>query len=359
MSRGDGHGRGCLAGLFSGFFTILVLALLAALVAGFVYNAPGPPAKAGAETAVVLRRGAGLSEIAAALEQAQVIPSAPMFVAAAQLTGGARRLKAGEYAFPSRTSLKQALAKLRAGDIVHHRITIPEGLTSQQAVDVLNASTLLTGQVPTPTEGALLPETYDITRGQERAQVLQRMMDDRDALLAQLWAKRRPGLPFRTPQEALTLASIVEKETGKASERPRVAAVYLNRLKIGMRLQSDPTVIYGISRGIPLGRGILQSELDAQNPYNTYQMVGLPPGPIANPGRASLAAVLDPPTTNELYFVADGSGGHVFAATYEQHEANVARWRAIERGRPAQPSAPVILPPLTPPSAPPKLAGGR
>ena len=337
MSRAPGHRRGCLAGLFSGLFTVAALALLAVLVATFVFNAPGPPAKSGAEPTVVLRRGAGLNEIAAALEQAQVVPSAPMFVAAAQLTGGGRRLKAGEYAFASRTSLKQVLAKLRAGEIVHHRVTIPEGLTSQQAVDILNASPLLTGQVPTPTEGAILPETYDVTRGQDRASVLQRMMDDRDALLAQLWAKRRAGLPFKTPQEAVTLASIVEKETAKASERPRVAAVYLNRLRIGMRLQSDPTVIYGVSRGLPLGRGLLQSELDAPNPYNTYQLAGLPPGPIANPGRASLAAVLDPPTTDELYFVADGTGGHLFSSSYEQQEANVARWRAIERARAAAP----------------------
>jgi UPF0755 protein len=354
VSRRAGQSRGCLAGLFSGFFTVVGLVVIAAVIATFVYNSPGPPAKAGGETVVVLRRGAGLTEIAAALETAQVVPSAPMFIAAAQLTGGGRRLKAGEYAFASRASLKSVLSKLRAGDIVHHRITIPEGLTSQQAVDILNASKILVGQVPTPPEGSILPETYDVTRGQERASVLKRMMDDRDALLDQLWAKRKPNPLIRTKEEAVTLASIVEKETSKAAERPRVAAVYLNRLKTGMRLQSDPTVIYGVSRGMPLGRGLRQSELDNVTPYNTYQVAGLPPTPIANPGRASLAAVLDPPDTDELYFVADGTGGHVFATTYEQHEANVARWRAIERG--GQRAQPETLPQLTPPPAVPKAA---
>jgi UPF0755 protein len=355
LSQRPGHGRGCLAGLFSGALTLVALALVAILGATLIYSAGGPPSKDGQPTTVVLRRGAGLSEIAAALEQAKVVPSASVFIVAAQLTGGGRRLKAGEYAFASRASLKQVLAKLRTGDIVHHRITIPEGLTSQQAVDILNASPILTGEVPTPPEGAILPETYDVVRGQQRAEVLQRMMDDQSALLKTLWANRKPGLPFRTPVDAVNLAAIVEKETSKASERPRVAAVYINRLRMGMKLQSDPTVIYGVSQGLPLGRGLRQSELDAPNPYNTYQNAGLPPTPIANPGRASLAAVLDPPDTGELYFVADGTGGHVFSETYTQHEANVARWRTIERSRPAGPRT---LPPLNPPAAP-KIAGRR
>jgi UPF0755 protein len=162
------------------------------------------------------------------------------------------------------------------------------------------------------------------------------MMDDRDALLDALWAKREPGLPFATKDQAVTMASIVEKETGLASERPRVAAVFINRLRAGMRLGSDPTIIYGLTRGRPLGRGILLSELQRQTPYNTYLIDGLPPTPIANPGRASLVAVLNPPKTNELYFVADGSGGHVFASTYEEHERNVTKWRQVERAKAAK-----------------------
>jgi UPF0755 protein len=331
LSRKPRHRRARRSGPFGGLLAILGLGLIAALAAVLAYNAPGPQAPSGPETTVVLRRGAGLGEIAAELERAHVILSAPVFSVAAKLTGAARSLKAGEYAFASRLPLKRVLAKLRAGDIVHHRITIPEGLTSRQAVDILDASPILTGQIAAPPEGALLPETYDVVRGQARASVLKRMMDDQDKLLAELWPKRRPGLPFKTPMQAVALASIVEKETAKAEERPRVAAVYLNRLRIGMRLQSDPTVIYGVSQGVPLGRGLLKSELDTPTPYNTYLTAGLPPTPIANPGRASLAAVLNPPSTDELYFVADGTGGHVFAAGYEQHMANVARWRALER----------------------------
>jgi UPF0755 protein len=175
-----------------------------------------------------------------------------------------------------------------------------------------------------------------VERGETRAAVVARMMAAHDKLLGALWAQRQPGLPFKTPREAVTLASIVEKETALASERPRIAAVFLNRLRIGMRLQSDPTIIYDISQGRPLGRGIRQSELMAATPHNTYAIAGLPPTPIANPGRASLEAVLNPPKTDELYFVADGTGGHVFAATLEQHNANVAKWRALERQRAGQ-----------------------
>jgi UPF0755 protein len=236
------------------------------------------------------------------------------------------------------------LRKIRTGDIVHHRITIAEGLTSQQAVDLINASDVLVGQIPTPPEGSILPETYDVTRGEQRAAVLQKMMDARDRVVSELWAHHKPGLPFATVDQAVTLASIVEKETALPGERPRVAAVYVNRLRQGMKLQADPTVIYGITGGLPLGRGIRESELLAPNPYNTYVVVGLPPGPIGNPGRAALAAAMDPPDTNELYFVADGTGGHVFASTYEEQAQNVARWRQIENDRklaatsPPQPS---------------------
>ena len=331
------RGRGFLAGVASATCTLLALGLAALIVGVFLYNMPGPAARHGTETDVVLRKGAGVSEIGAALEQAGVVRSAPLFMAAAQMSGAARRLKAGEYAFPSGASLSQVIGKLRRNEIVHHHVTVAEGLTSQQTVDILNKADVPTGTVPTPPEGALLPETYDVVRGEERSAVLQRMMDARDKLLAQLWAKRKAGLPFQSPDQAVNLASIVEKETALPAERPHVASVYVNRLREGIRLEADPTLIYGINGGLPMGRGLLKSELQQPGPYNTYLNAGLPPTAIGNPGRASLAAVLDPPDTKDLYFVADGSGGHAFAATYEQHLKNVAHWRQIEHNRAAAP----------------------
>jgi UPF0755 protein len=191
----------------------------------------------------------------------------------------------------------------------------------------------LSGEVVVPEEGVLLPETYRADRGDSRQSLVDRMRSDQQALLDRLWAARQPGLPLNSPREAVILASIVEKETGQADERRRVAGVFINRLRMGMRLQSDPTAIYAISRGEPLGRGLKASELLSRSPWNTYAYSGLPPTPIANPGKASLEAVLDPIQTQELYFVADGSGGHVFARTLSEHEANVARWREVERAR--------------------------
>jgi UPF0755 protein len=333
-----------LAAMGAGGLTILgLVAMLAVLGAMWVYQGPGPAAPSGEVTSVVLRRGASLPEIAGALEQAGVIRSSSLFLTAAQTTGAARRLKAGEYEFASRASLRQVLNKIRDGKIVRHQVTIAEGLTSDMVVDILMRSPVLTGTVPTPPEGSILPETYQVQRGEDRAAVLQRMMDDRDTLLDKLWAQRQPGLPFATKEEAVTMASIVEKETGLASERPRVAAVFINRLRQGIRLGSDPTIIYGLTRGRPLGRGIFLSELQRQTPYNTYLIDGLPPTPIANPGRAALVAVLDPPRTNELYFVADGTGGHVFAATYEEHERNVVKWRQVERSKAAAKASPKTL----------------
>jgi len=339
-------GRRLIAMVAGGLTILGVVAMLAVLGGLWVYQGPGPAARSGEVTTVVLRRGASLPEIASSLEQAGVIRSSSLFLTAAQASGAARKLKAGEYEFPSRASLRQVLAKIRDGKIVRHQVTIAEGLTSDMVVDILMRAPELTGAVPTPPEGSILPETYQVERGEDRGAVLQRMMDDRDELVDALWAKRQPGLPFETKDQAVTLASIVEKETGVASERPRVAAVFVNRLRQGMRLGSDPTIIYGLTRGRPLGRGILLSELQRQTPYNTYLIDGLPPTPIANPGRAALAAVLDPPKSNELYFVADGTGGHVFAATYDEHERNVARWRQVERSKAAAKAAP------RPPSAP-------
>ena len=322
---------------------LFVLALLWGL---WAFNGPGPDSPQGEETVVVLRKGAGLSEIADTLDKAHAIHSATVFQIAAQLTGAAEELKAGEYAFPSGASAAQVLGKIRRGEIVRHFVTIPEGVTSAQAVEILMRQPVLVGVAPVPPEGSILPETYDVHRGDDRAAVLKRMMDARDAQLAKLWPTRKPGLPFDNPEEAVILASIVEKETGVKSERERVAAVVVNRLRKGMRLESDPTIIYGVSQGEPLvdaqgrRRGIRRSELEGRTPYNTYFISGLPPTPIANPGVAALRATLNPADTDELFFVADGTGGHVFAKTFDEHLRNVARWRQVERERAASTPAP-------------------
>ena len=307
-----------------------LVVLLAAGLAIWGYSAPGPAARAGATT-VILPKGASTSQIAADLAQAGVIRSRTLFLLAAKLRGSS--LKAGEYQIASRASLASILADLRAGRIVRHLVTIPEGWTSEMAAEAVARSPVLAGPAVPPPEGTLLPETYEVRRGEDRAAVLARMRDAQARLLARLWAARQPGLPFTSPEQAVTLASIVEKETAVPDERPRIAAVYINRLRAGMRLESDPTTIYGISQGRPLGRGITRAELAAATPYNTYQVAGLPPTPIANPGRAALEAVLNPPQTNELFFVANGQGGHAFAATFAEHARNVARWRVIERQR--------------------------
>jgi UPF0755 protein len=301
----------------------------------FLYAGPGPEARSGASTTVVLAPGSGVQKIAADLEQAGTIRSALAFIAAAKLLPG-RTLKAGEYAIPSGASMAEVIGKLRRGEVVRHFVTLPEGLTSAQALAILTAHPELTGAAEVPPEGSLLPETYEVVRGTPREAVLARMHEAQAKLMDELWPQRRPDLPVSTPEQALILASIVEKETGLPEERPRVAAVFVNRLKAGMPLASDPTVVYGITRGEPLGHGIRQSELAAATPYNTYHFAGLPPTPISNPGKAAIAAVLAPPDTHDLYFVANGTGGHAFAATLAEHEKNVARWRQIEHGQGAQ-----------------------
>jgi UPF0755 protein len=315
----------------SALATLAGVLVLVGLVSWWVYAGPGPAARHDGETTVLLRQGAGLPEIASSLGRAGVVRSAAVFMAATQVTGAARHLKAGEYEFASQASMAAVIDKIRRGDVVHHTVTIPEGLTSEQVVEVLMDDDVLAGAAPVPPEGSVLPETYEVRRGEDRAAVLQRMIDARDTLLRTLWAQRRQDLPLQTPEQAVILASLVEKETAVPSERPRVAAVFINRLQKGIRLGSDPTIIYGLTGGKPLGRGIRQSELTAYTPYNTYMIDGLPPGPICNPGRASLAAALDPPHTDELYFVANGTGGHVFASTLEEHQKNVEHWRGVER----------------------------
>ncbi len=316
--------------------TLLAVVGLGAALLGVVLLAtlgPGPRARSGSETLVQLPRGSGVAGVASSLKSAGVIRSAFLFQVLARATGAARSLKAGEYVIPSRAPVLAILSDLEAGRTLARSVTLPEGLTSAMIVRQLQAVDWLTGEVEVPEEGVLLPETYRAERGDTRQSVLDRMRADQQALLDRLWAARRPGLPLASPRDAVILASIVEKETGQRDERRRVAGVFVNRLRTGMRLQSDPTVIYAVSRGEALGRGIRASELASRSPWNTYAYSGLPPTPIANPGRASLEAVLDPLETRELYFVADGSGGHVFAETLEAHNANVARWREVERAR--------------------------
>ena len=329
---------GLVAGLIGATATLSLVAIAGLVWIWSVYWGPGPQAGEGETTTVILRSGAGVSEIGETLHEAGVIRSPDMFRAAASLSGADRRLRAGEYEIESRLSLAGVIDKLVSGEVVRHFVTLPEGRSSTQAWDILNAEDVLTGEIPIPPEGSLLPETYEVTRGETRAEVVRRMQQAHDELLAELWAGRAANLPIETPEEAVILASIVEKETGLAEERPQVAAVFINRLRQGMRLESDPTIVYGVNGGRPLGRGIRRSELQRQTPYNTYLIDGLPPTPIANPGREALAAVLSPPETEYLFFVADGTGGHAFARTFDEHLRNVARWRAIEAERAGEPA---------------------
>ncbi|KQP43592.1 aminodeoxychorismate lyase [Brevundimonas sp. Leaf280] len=324
------------------------LFLLVALIAVWaVYYAPGPSARQGQTTVVTLPSGSGVSAIAARMKAAGVIRSTDLFRAAATLTGADRRLRAGEYEVPSGTSLAGVLNLLVEGRVVRHFVTLPEGWSSLQAVDILNKEAVLTGTVAeTPEEGSLWPDTYEVSRGDTRQSVIDRMQRAATENLRLLWSQRSPATVARTPEEAVILASIVEKETALAAERPRVAAVFSNRLRAGMRLESDPTIVYGLTKGRPLGRGIRRSELLAPTPWNTYQINGLPPTPIANPGKEAVKAVLNPPADPALFFVADGSGGHAFALTYEEHLQNVTRWRQIERQKAGLP--PEATPPATP-----------
>lgn len=311
----------------------LLFALFLLVLAGFAWLCfgPGPgPREGGTETTVVLKRGSNLPEISQALADAGVVRLPFSFALVAKATGGAGRLRAGEYAIPAGASVFEVLNMIRSGKVVHHFVTIPEGFSSVQVADLLNANPVLTGHVQPPTEGSVMPQTYDVERGQDRNDALQMMIDAQTRLVDSLWADRKPGLPYRSKQQALAMASIVEKETSLAAERPHVAGVYLNRLAKGMRLEADPTIIYGLTKGRPLGRTLTHADvIDTGNAFNTYANAGLPPTPIANPGKASIEAALQPDATDDLFFVADGSGGHVFAQTFEQHEKNVVRWRAI------------------------------
>ena len=328
-------------------FVVLVLLAIAAAGLGFWYvlhefDAPGPAAaNGGPETIVSLPMGTGLNQVAAILEKQGAVSDGMIFRVGVIVNRKAGALKAGEYAIPSRASPSQIMNILIEGKSIVYKLTLPEGLTTAMIVDLVRNHPVLVGDVTkVPPEGALLPETYIFDRGTTRDGLIKKMQDDHDRVLDELWTGRAPNLPFATKAEAVILASIVEKETGVSEERPRVAAVFVNRLRKGMRLQSDPTIIYGLTKGVPLGRGIRQSELDKATPYNTYVIPGLPPTPIANPGKASLAAVLNPAQTEDLFFVADGTGGHAFAATVAEHEKNVQNWREIERKGAPTPTAP-------------------
>lgn len=315
--------------------SILIVIGLAGLVAlAWARNElvePGPLVK---ETIVEIPRGASLKDITRLLALNGVIENEMLFRLGARYSGRSQDLKFGEYAFEPAASMEQVIAKLVEGDILRRVVTIPEGKTSWEVVQILNDNPLLTGEVEVPPEGSLFPNTYDVQRNQSRAEVIARMQAAMDEKLAAAWEERAEGLPIKTPEEALVLASIVEKETGVASERPEVAAVFVNRLRQGMKLQSDPTVVYGVTNGEgPLGRGLRRSELDAKTDFNTYVINGLPPTPIANPGLDAIQAVLDPAESDNLYFVADGTGGHVFAETLEEHNRNVSAWRKIEAER--------------------------
>ncbi|HEY3639443.1 MAG TPA: endolytic transglycosylase MltG [Rhizomicrobium sp.] len=296
------------------------------------FTASGPAARDNArQTVVIIPPRQGLLGIANQLQSAGAVRFAPLFALGVRLRGEGALLKAGEYAIPSGSSMQSIADLLVSGRVVEHKLTAAEGLTSQMIVGLVNADGELGGSSQTaPDEGTLLPETYLFTRGTKRSTILERMHDAQVLFLARAWASRDPDLPLRSPQEAVTLASIVEKETSIPVERRHIASVFINRLHLGMKLESDPTIIYGLNKGYPLGHGIRASELASATPYNTYLIPGLPPTPICNPGKDSIAAVLKPAHSADLYFVANGTGGHVFAATKADHDRNVARWRQIE-----------------------------
>lgn len=321
------------------FFSLAVLGLITTGGAFYwgsqQYLKEGPLEKS---KKVVVPRGANLRDIGENLRRNKVIKSPLVFWASVRLQKKQNDLKAGEYLFERGTTMKQVVSKLVEGKALLYKVTIPEGLTSQQIVTLLRADEVLVGEIDeVPSEGELLPNTYSFGRGTNRQQIIDRMKSGQEAALKQIWERRIDGLPVKTPQELVVLASIVEKETGKADERPRVAGVFINRLNKGMRLQSDPTIIYGLfgGAGKPKGRPIYKSDIAKPTPYNTYVIDALPPGPIANPGLAAMEAVANPSVTNELYFVADGTGGHAFAETLKEHNNNVRRWRQIESERKA------------------------
>ena len=312
---------------------LLALPLAAVLVVGSVLHGWYGAGPLAGDRAFVVPDGASLPMVATKLQKSGAIYSARAFRFHARLLSSGAAVKAGEFLLPKGASERQIVAILSGNEAIRRFVTIPEGLPSIMVRERLVAQPFLTGQAEAPTEGSILPDTYDIKAGESRAAVLVRMQAAMSKTLADLWAKRGPDTVAKTPEEALVLASIVEKETGKPSERAMVAGLYSNRLREHIMLQADPTIIYPITKGKPLGRRIRQSEIQAKNDYNTYSMTGLPKGPITNPGRDSIEAVLHPAKTKALYMVADGTGGHAFADTLAEHNRNVEHWFAIRRAR--------------------------
>lgn len=317
--------KGCL-------FAGALLAALALLVAVSTWGWWGS-SRIDEDTSFVVPSGSSVTSVARKLEDEHLIDSADAFLLWAKILGDGDPIRAGEFLLPAGSSPSEILDTFQHGEVIRRFVTIPEGLPSIMVRERLMAEPLLTGSVAVPEEGSVLPESYDFERGESRAAVLARMQQAMRDTLAELWPKRAADIAVETPREAVILASIVEKETGVARERRMVAGLYSNRVRVGMPLQADPTIIYPITWGKPLGRRIRQSEIRAVNGYNTYTMAGLPSGPITNPGRASVEAVLNPERTDALYMVADGKGGHVFANTLAEHNANVARWFALRRAR--------------------------
>ena len=317
-------------------FGLVILAIglaVAAFVAfRFVYgwSEAGPAPR---DISVVVPDGATVADAAVLLKQAGAVRSADAFLTRSKVFGRGKSIKAGEFLIPKGASNADIFSILQGGKTLTRLVTIPEGMPSIMVHERLMANEELTGDIAVPAEGSVLPDSYAFDKGESRAAVLKRMQDAMTRVLAKLWAERAPNSVAKSPEQAIILASIVEKETAVPAERPTVAGVYGNRLKTGMMLQADPTIIYPITKGKPLGRRIKKSEIAAVNDYNTYAMTGLPKGPIANPGRLSILAVLHPAKTKALYFVADGKGGHIFADTLQQHNENVRKWFEIRRAR--------------------------
>ncbi|MBY5749093.1 endolytic transglycosylase MltG [Rhizobium leguminosarum] len=331
--------------LFLNFLMTMAVLVCVVAVIGFyyatsTYRNPGPLQT---NTNFIVRNGAGLAEIASNLERNAIISDARIFryLTATHLSAG-ESLKAGEYEIKARASMRDIMELLKSGKSILYSVSFPEGLTVRQMFDRMLQDTVLEGDLPAalPTEGSLRPDTYKFSRGTKRSEIVDQMAAAQQKLVDQIWDKRDSSLPLRSKEEFVTLASIVEKETGVPDERAHVASVFLNRLGKGMRLQSDPTIIYGLfgGEGKPADRPIYQSDLKRDTPYNTYVIKGLPPTPIANPGKDALEAVANPWKTQDLYFVADGSGGHVFSATLEEHNANVKRWRKLEADKGSDPN---------------------
>ena len=314
-------------------WAVVAAALLLAVIAGnFIYGwtAPGPLERA---ATVIIKPGSSMMSAARQLEKSGAVKSADAFVRRAKIFGASNTIKAGEFVIPAKASNADILSILTDGKTVQRMVTIPEGMPSIMVYERLMANDQLTGSISIPAEGSVLPDSYAFDKNEPRAAVLKRMQDAMTKAMAELWAERSPNAMVKTPLEALALASIVEKETALKSELRIVSGVYSNRLRTGMRLQADPTIIYPITKGKSLGRRIRKSEIADVNDYNTYAMAGLPKGPIANPSRAAIAAVLNPQKTTALYFVADGKGGHIFADTLQEHNINVAKWYALRRQR--------------------------